>query len=112
MPCGVIERSHRRQPEPGHLRDRGIQILRAAVARQSPQAVSQTEALAQNLTQEMVRQMIENDLTRDMVEQLLSKYEQALARSQQAAEAGVNLQNTQLVPRLDVLQNILDLWPH
>jgi hypothetical protein len=64
-----------------------------------------TRQLAQTLTRETVKQMLRRGLTRSAVEEQLAVYQRALA---QGAE---KLANTQLLPRIELLQKILTLWP-
>jgi hypothetical protein len=69
---------------------------------QSTTAVQQTQELTRNLTREAVREMAEKGLTREAVEELLRRYQDALTRNQGP--------NTQLTPRIELMQRILDLW--
>jgi hypothetical protein len=64
-----------------------------------------TQQLAQTLTRETVKQMLRRGLTRSAVEEQLAVYQRALA------QGGAKLANTQLLPRIELLQKILTLWP-
>lgn len=72
---------------------------------QSANAVAQTEAVTQGLTTEGVQAMIAQGLTRAFVEGQLASYTTAFA------EGGAKLGNAQLLPRLELMQKILELWP-
>jgi len=50
--------------------------------------------------------MIANGLTKEMVQQLAAKYGAALA------VGGAKLANTQLQPRFELMQKILQMWPN
>jgi hypothetical protein len=65
-----------------------------------------TRQLVQTLTPDAVEQMIANGLTKEMVQQLADKYGAALA------EGGAKLAYTQLEPRLELMQKILEMWPN
>ena len=71
----------------------------------SAEAVRQTETVTQNLTPETVRAMQARGLTRDWVVRNLAKYEAA------AATGGDKLRNAQLLPRLNLMRRLLELWP-
>ncbi|HEV7515409.1 MAG TPA: hypothetical protein VGR07_03840 [Thermoanaerobaculia bacterium] len=71
---------------------------------QAPAAIAQTEAVTQALTTEGVEVMIENGLTREFVEAQLAKYEYAITLEGK-------LINQQLLPRLELMRRLLELWP-
>ncbi|HEV1994128.1 MAG TPA: hypothetical protein VGR03_07350 [Candidatus Acidoferrum sp.] len=72
---------------------------------QAAEAVAQTEAVTQGLTTEAIEGMIEEGLTREWVESQLEMYEKAAENAIKAAR------NTQLMPRLELMQKLLELWP-
>jgi hypothetical protein len=72
---------------------------------QTARAVSQTQAVTQALTTEAVQGMIAKGLTREFVQNQLAMYSSTFAKG------GEKLVNKQLVPRLELMQRILDLWP-
>ena len=63
-----------------------------------------TRQQAQNLTRASVKEMQRKGLTRRAVQDLLKKYEASLA------EGGLRAANTQLVPRINLMKKILELW--
>ena len=64
-----------------------------------------TKQLAQGLTKEAVKQMVKNGLTKATVQRLLFKYGAAIGAG------GAKLANSQLQPRYQLMQKILELWP-
>jgi RHS repeat-associated protein len=64
-----------------------------------------TQQLARTLTKDAIKHMIRRGLTRSAVEEQLAVYQRALAQQ------GAKLANTQLLPRIEVLEKILKLWP-
>ena len=72
---------------------------------QSAEAVAVTEAVTESLTTEAVEGMIEEGLTKEFVESQVAAYERAVA------QGGAKLLNEQLLPRLELMQKILNLWP-
>ena len=71
----------------------------------SPEAVAQTEAVAQSLTKDGIKGMIAKGLTKEWVLDNLAKYEKA------AAAGGQKLVNKQLLPRLKIMRRLVELWP-
>ncbi len=67
-------------------------------------AVAQTEAVAESLTSKIVQSMAERGLTKEWVVDQLSKYTAAFAKG------GPKLRNVQLIPRMNLMMKILDLW--
>lgn len=81
---------------------------------QGAAGVAETEAAARGLTSEGVRQMVEDGLTRPWVESMAATYERMIGAYEKAAAEGTKLGvdvNKQLVPRLELMKGILDLWP-
>ncbi|MFI2473898.1 hypothetical protein [Nocardia xishanensis] len=72
---------------------------------QTAAAVAQTRAVTQSLTTEIVRGMIARGLTREWVEAQLATYGRSFAKE------GMKLVNKQLVPRIELMRRILELWP-
>lgn len=72
---------------------------------QTAAAVAQTEAVTEALTTEMVEGMIERGLTREFVEKQLAMYIRSAANAFKVAN------NAQLLPRLALMQKLLELWP-
>jgi len=69
------------------------------------EAAQATLALARSLTPQMVREMAKAGLTREQVLEQLALYRGTLQ------EGGRALINKQLLPRIEVLERILELWP-
>jgi hypothetical protein len=72
---------------------------------QSAEAVAQTRAVTENLTEAIVKDLATKGLTRDWVTGQLTQYQSAIAK------AGVKLVNQQLLPRAELMAKILALWP-
>jgi RHS repeat-associated protein len=64
-----------------------------------------TKQLARSLTKKAVEKMIAKGLTKATVQRLLFKYGAAIAAG------GAKLANTQLQPRYELMQKIVELWP-
>jgi RHS repeat-associated protein len=64
-----------------------------------------TEQLTQNLTKDAVQEMIKKGLNKATVEGLKNQYARA------AAEGGAKMLNQQLLPRLALMEKIIQLWP-
>jgi hypothetical protein len=72
---------------------------------QTIEAVAQTEAVTGALTTEAVEGMIARGLTREFVENQLAMYVRSAANAVKVAK------NAQLLPRLALMQRLLELWP-
>jgi hypothetical protein len=72
---------------------------------QTAEAVAQTQAVARGLTTEAVEGMVARGLTRQWVQEQLALYERAIAAG------GPKLKNLQLLPRLELMKKLLELWP-
>ena len=70
---------------------------------QMAEGVAKTRALTESLTTQRIQEWIKQGLTRDNVVQMLEKYQHAQNTGQGP--------NTQLIPRIELMQRILDLWP-
>jgi hypothetical protein len=68
-------------------------------------AAEQTAAMARNLTSEQVAAMQAQGLNRATVESLRGAYQKAIETG------GKKLANTQLLPRAQLMDRILELWP-
>jgi RHS repeat-associated protein len=71
---------------------------------QSAEAVEQTMAVTESLTEESVEEMAEQGVTKAWVEKQFQAYSQA------AIKGGDKLNNTQLFARRELMQKILSLW--
>lgn len=72
---------------------------------QSAAAVQQTLRVAQSLTPDVVRRMVEQGLSKGWVLEQLALYE----RSAQVGHKVVH--NAQLLPRLELMRRLIELWP-
>jgi hypothetical protein len=73
---------------------------------QSLQAVAQTRAATQNLTEETIKQFAAKGVTREWVASQLAQYQKFIA------QGGVKVaKNVQLLPRAELMAKILSLWP-
>ena len=72
---------------------------------QTAEAVAQTQAVTRSLTTEAIEGMIKRGLTREWVADQLAMYERAVATG------GAKLKNAQLLPRLELMKRLLELWP-
>jgi hypothetical protein len=71
---------------------------------QGANAVQKTIDLSRNLTTSQVRSWAQQGLSKKWVENQLTKYSNAIANG------GAKLQNTQLIHRQELMQNILKKW--
>ncbi len=71
---------------------------------QSSQAVEQTINLTKNLTTEQIGAWKVQGVTREFIEKQLVNYTRAIEK------AGPKLNNTQLLPRKELMEKILQLW--
>jgi hypothetical protein len=67
-------------------------------------AVAQTQAVTESLTSKVVEAMAERGLTKEWVIDQLSKYTAAFEKG------GDKLKNVQLIPRMELMTKILELW--
>jgi hypothetical protein len=67
--------------------------------------VAQTIARTRGLTSDGVREMAKQGLPREWVEKQLSHYRKSFR------EGGGKLRNEQLLPRKELMERILELWP-
>ena len=72
---------------------------------QSAAAVAQTQQVTASLTATRVASMVARGLSKEWVQDQLIKYTASIAAG------GAKLQNTQLVPRKELMERILSLWP-
>ena len=72
---------------------------------QGAAATAQTDAVTANLTSQQVADWADAGLSRDWVAENLQQYQDALNRGGAAAN------NSNLVPRIALMQKILELWP-
>jgi hypothetical protein len=72
---------------------------------QTAEAVAQTQAATRALTTEAIKGMIKRGLTRTWVTEQLAAYERAVATG------AAKLKNVQLLPRLELMKRLLELWP-
>ncbi|HEY6329418.1 MAG TPA: hypothetical protein VI756_08770, partial [Blastocatellia bacterium] len=68
-------------------------------------AVAQTKAVTRALTTKTVKAMIERGLTKEFVIDQLTKYAGSFAKG------GAKLKNAQLLPRMELMTKLLELWP-
>lgn len=73
---------------------------------QTASDVARTQAVTRALTTEGVQAMIAQGLTRAFVQNQLASYINAVEMG------GQKLRNAQLLPRLELMQKILELWPN
>jgi hypothetical protein len=72
---------------------------------QSAAAVAQTQQVTASLTATRVASMVARGLSKEWVQDQLIKYTASIAAG------AAKLQNTQLVPRKELMEKILSLWP-
>lgn len=68
-------------------------------------AVAKTQQVIASLTRTKVAQMVARGLSKEWVKQQLARYLKDIA------EGGKKLDNTQLLPRKELMEKILELWP-
>ena len=107
----LVHNSCENAPKTGLTRagDIGEQIVKWGRG-QGADDVAQTIARTRGLTSDGVREMAKQGLTREWVEKQLSLYRKALEKGGDKLRND-KLRNEQLLPRRELMERILELWP-
>ncbi|MDQ1817404.1 hypothetical protein RBA41_29265, partial [Massilia sp. CCM 9210] len=103
--AGKISDPRQNEPDiPRRAGDIGQEIIQWGRG-QTAEDVAQTIARSNEMSTNVVQDMIAKGLRKDWVEKQMSLYEKALK------SGGSKLKNVQLSPRLNLMQKIIESWP-